>query len=218
MPSKARIRAAIVALAVPAVILAGTPASASDAYWKVDGCRLDKSLGTFLYGEVTVKNLDENNEHTYYLTVVFDRSGNRLGSGTVSVGPVAPTEEGESDSNNAIDSNPSASAADEPEGPVDCKVTKVLDENNKTVTFVDPNDTGGTGEVPPNQGVWTYTVVSGDTLSGIAEQYYGDASMWTEIYEANRDTIEAAARDHGRESSDRGHWIYPGTELVIPAQ
>jgi nucleoid-associated protein YgaU len=36
----------------------------------------------------------------------------------------------------------------------------------------------------------TYTVVKGDTLSGIAKQFYGDASKWRRIYEANRDVIK----------------------------
>ncbi|MCC6930566.1 MAG: LysM peptidoglycan-binding domain-containing protein [Gemmatimonadaceae bacterium] len=36
----------------------------------------------------------------------------------------------------------------------------------------------------------TYTVVKGDTLSGIAKHHYGDASKWKEIFEANRDVIK----------------------------
>jgi len=35
----------------------------------------------------------------------------------------------------------------------------------------------------------TYTVKSGDTLTTIAEQFYGDASRWQVIFEANRDTL-----------------------------
>lgn len=34
-----------------------------------------------------------------------------------------------------------------------------------------------------------HTVVSGDNLSLIAKQYYGDANRWREIYEANKTTI-----------------------------
>lgn len=34
-----------------------------------------------------------------------------------------------------------------------------------------------------------YTIASGDTLSGIAQHYYGDASRWPELYEANRGVI-----------------------------
>jgi 5'-nucleotidase len=35
----------------------------------------------------------------------------------------------------------------------------------------------------------TYTVQSGDTLLSIAQQVYGDATLWRTIYDANRDTI-----------------------------
>lgn len=35
----------------------------------------------------------------------------------------------------------------------------------------------------------TYTVVSGDTLSGIAKKFYGKASQWRVIFEANTDRI-----------------------------
>ena len=50
----------------------------------------------------------------------------------------------------------------------------------------------------------SHTVVSGDTLWGIAQTFYGDGSRYTEIYEANKDKIEDP------------HWIYPGQEFVIP--
>ena len=35
----------------------------------------------------------------------------------------------------------------------------------------------------------TYEVQSGDTLLSIAEQFYGDATRWRRIYDANRDVI-----------------------------
>jgi len=35
----------------------------------------------------------------------------------------------------------------------------------------------------------TYTVALGDTLSSIAQKFYGDASRWQEIYQANVDVI-----------------------------
>ena len=38
----------------------------------------------------------------------------------------------------------------------------------------------------------THTVASGDTLSSIAKQYYGDAGKWTKIFEANRDLLPDA--------------------------
>lgn len=63
----------------------------------------------------------------------------------------------------------------------------------------------------------SYTVVSGDTLWGIASKKLGSGSKWTSIYDANAGTIEAEAKKHGKASSDHGHWIWPGEVLTIPA-
>lgn len=73
------------------------------------------------------------------------------------------------------------------------------------------NDSGD----PPGGG-GTYTVVSGDTLWGIATKKLGSGSKWTSIYDANAGTIEAEAKKHGKTSSDHGHWIWPGEVLTIP--
>ena len=62
----------------------------------------------------------------------------------------------------------------------------------------------------------SYVIRSGDTLWNIAKQEYGDATDWKKIYEANKSTIESAAKDHGKTSSSNGHWIYPGTKIVLP--
>jgi len=51
-----------------------------------------------------------------------------------------------------------------------------------------------------------YDVKSGDTLSKIAKQFYGDANQYNRILEANRPMLKDA--DH----------IYPGQKLRIPAQ
>ena len=51
----------------------------------------------------------------------------------------------------------------------------------------------------------TYTVKPGDNLSQIAQQFYGKASAYPKIFEANRDQLK-----------DPDH-IKPGMELVIPA-
>ncbi len=50
-----------------------------------------------------------------------------------------------------------------------------------------------------------YTVKSGDTLSAISEQFYGKASEYRRIFEANKDKM-----------SDPDH-VRAGEELVIPA-
>ena len=49
-----------------------------------------------------------------------------------------------------------------------------------------------------------YVVKSGDTLSKIAKDLYGDASRWREIFEANKEQIE------------NPNLIRPGWELLIP--
>jgi nucleoid-associated protein YgaU len=51
-----------------------------------------------------------------------------------------------------------------------------------------------------------YTVVSGDTLSKISKQYYGDANKYMKIFEANKPMLS---------SPDK---IYPGQKLRIPPQ
>ena len=50
----------------------------------------------------------------------------------------------------------------------------------------------------------TYTVQSGDTLSKISRQFYGDPNQYTRIFQANRDKIEDPDK------------IRPGQQLVIP--
>jgi nucleoid-associated protein YgaU len=53
-------------------------------------------------------------------------------------------------------------------------------------------------------GARTYTVVKGDTLSGIAKNFYGNAGAWRRIYEANKGTIK------------NPDLIYPGQTFTIP--
>lgn len=62
----------------------------------------------------------------------------------------------------------------------------------------------------------SYKIKSGDCLWNIAKAAYGDGAKWTAIYEANKATLDEAARKHGKSSSSNGHWIYPGTIIVIP--
>jgi nucleoid-associated protein YgaU len=51
----------------------------------------------------------------------------------------------------------------------------------------------------------SYVVVSGDSLSKIAKELYGDAKRWPEIYEANKQLI-----------GDNPNMIQPGQTLRIP--
>ncbi|MBC7927825.1 MAG: LysM peptidoglycan-binding domain-containing protein [Bryobacteraceae bacterium] len=62
----------------------------------------------------------------------------------------------------------------------------------------------GAGESSRNRSGNTYTVKSGDTLSKIAKEHYGNASDYMKIFEANRDKLTDADK------------IQPGQELVIP--
>lgn len=50
----------------------------------------------------------------------------------------------------------------------------------------------------------TYIVQSGDTLSKIAKEYYGDANKYMDIYNANTDKLSDPDK------------IQVGQELVIP--
>lgn len=57
---------------------------------------------------------------------------------------------------------------------------------------------------PPAPVRRSHTVRKGDTLWAIAQRYYGKATLWPRIFDANR----AKIRDP--------HWIYPGQVFVIP--
>ena len=59
-------------------------------------------------------------------------------------------------------------------------------------------------EEEPEEKVEFYEIVSGDTLGGIAKKFYGNASKYTKIFEANRDIIEDPNK------------IYPGQKIKIP--
>jgi nucleoid-associated protein YgaU len=52
-----------------------------------------------------------------------------------------------------------------------------------------PQTTSGADALFGSTDANTYTVVSGDSLSKIAKNHYGDGTKWHEIYEANKDLI-----------------------------
>ncbi len=62
----------------------------------------------------------------------------------------------------------------------------------------------GENLVPGYYGFSVRTVVPGDTLSGIAQEAYGDASLYLRIFAANRNQV-----------SDP-NLIFPGQELRVP--
>ncbi|MFT3871031.1 MAG: LysM domain-containing protein [Nocardioides sp.] len=59
----------------------------------------------------------------------------------------------------------------------------------------------------------TYRVGKGDKLSVIAKKFKISP---VRLYHHNRKVIEAAARAHGRKSSQAGRYLYAGTVLEIP--
>jgi nucleoid-associated protein YgaU len=62
----------------------------------------------------------------------------------------------------------------------------------------------GTALLNPYHGFAQYTVVTGDTLSGIALTWYGDASLWPRLFEVNRHQIS------------NPNLIFPNQVLRIP--
>lgn len=72
---------------------------------------------------------------------------------------------------------------------------------------VDPNAPAQTAQQQqsgPASGGQTYTVQSGDSLSKIAKQFYGDANAYMDIFNANQDKLNDPNK------------ISPGQQLVIP--
>ena len=68
---------------------------------------------------------------------------------------------------------------------------------------VDPPKEKAPAEPPP-AAVEYYTIVKGDTLGAIAKRFYGKASHYVRIFEANKDIISDPDR------------IYPGQKIRIP--
>ena len=86
---------------------------------------------------------------------------------------------------------------------------KLIDAGNSdltcdlTVSQQQPTMTAG-ASASGGQNQRRYTVQSGDTLSKISRQFYGDANQYSKIFDANRSVL----RDPNK--------ISPGQELVIP--
>ena len=56
---------------------------------------------------------------------------------------------------------------------------------------------------PP--GARTHTIVAGDTLWALAQQYYGNPYLWPQLWESNTWITDA-------------HWIYPGDVLLVEGE
>ena len=92
---------------------------------------------------------------------------------------------------------PSEDAKRKAEQAIESKVGKI--SNHLQVATAFAGGIGGNGASGR-----TYTVKSGDTLSGIAKELYGDASQWKKIHAANADRIKDPDK------------IQPGWTLQIP--
>lgn len=90
------------------------------------------------------------------------------------------------------------------------------DKSSSTSTSKSNAPKRDTTNKPASQDV-AYTIKDTDTLYALAKKYYGDGEMWSVIYAYNKKAIETAAKNHGRDSSLTGRWIYPGTKITIPA-
>ena len=64
---------------------------------------------------------------------------------------------------------------------------------------------GASSTAPGTEVVQTYEVKSGDSLSKIAKNFYGNGNAWKTIFDANTDILKDPNK------------IYPGQSLRIPA-
>jgi nucleoid-associated protein YgaU len=71
-------------------------------------------------------------------------------------------------------------------------------------TMADDKTTPAAAATADNPYTQIHVVESGDTLSKIAERYYGDAALYPKIFQANRDQLSDPNR------------ISPGQKLRIP--
>jgi len=71
-------------------------------------------------------------------------------------------------------------------------------------TRTSPQTGGANTQKPGAQSRRDYTIQSGDSLSKIARQFYGNANDWQKIYEANKDKIKDP------------NLIHPGQKIIIP--
>lgn len=79
-----------------------------------------------------------------------------------------------------------------------------VEDSIQTTTQVGGGQQAGAAAAAPDPVF--YTVVKGDTLSGIAKKHYGNANKYMAIFEANRPMLKDPDR------------IYPGQVLRIPPQ
>lgn len=62
----------------------------------------------------------------------------------------------------------------------------------------------------------TYTIKNGDCLWNIAKKFYGSGAQYTKILNANKSTLDKAAKKHGHSNCKNGNLIFAGTKIKIP--
>lgn len=67
-----------------------------------------------------------------------------------------------------------------------------------------PAATNAKAEKPAAAAPRDYVIQSGDSLSRIARQFYGNSNDWQKIYQANKDKIKDP------------NVIHPGQKIIIP--
>lgn len=87
---------------------------------------------------------------------------------------------------------------------------KIVSSSKNTKKTKARNDSSGSSSSNDS-----YTVVTGDTLSTIAQSKCGGANKWQELYNENKTVIEETAKKRGLSNSDHGQWIFPGTVLTL---
>lgn len=91
------------------------------------------------------------------------------------------------------------------------KILSLLKDDNLNITdSMSVKEAATSGGSASTGGGQKYTVVSGDTLWGIAEKFYGDGSKYTQIFEANRSVWSSNGQ------KEDPNILYPNWELVIP--
>ena len=94
---------------------------------------------------------------------------------------------------------------------------KLLKKESEASTSTSTSNTTRPTENSGTDSNQAYTIQRGDTLYAIAKAKYGDGSLWTKIYEANKTAIEEDAKKHGYASSSNGHALWTGLKITIPA-
>ena len=110
-------------------------------------------------------------------------------------GPVTPPDAGLASPTDRLQPNGSGEAktAERPASP---SVLRDLSSGSPNLP--------GRQKTAPAQTTRSHVVRQGETLSGIAQQYYGSSNDWRKILAANEKTIKDANK------------ITPGTKLIIP--